>query len=91
MTIENKGDTLSCSMCGTKWEPTRVVTAAPKSPYGTNTNSATSPKKSPPGGKPKKKIVGKNESGVELEYAKKVDVHMYKAGSTARPGHGASY
>jgi len=91
-TVENKADALACSMCGARWEATRVVTNPTSSSYGSAT-STTSPKKSPsaPGGKPKRKIVGKNESGVELQYAKSVDVHMYKAGSTARPGHGASY
>lgn len=44
-----------------------------------------------PGAAPKKKIVSKASSGVELEYAKKVDVYNYKSGTTALPGHGASY
>ena len=43
------------------------------------------------GVKPKKKIVSKADSGVELEYAKKVDIFNYKSGSAAVPGHGASY
>jgi len=87
-TVQNKSDASQCSMCGTKWEPKRVVTPAPKA--NSPNQAATGPKKSP-GGKQKKKIVGKNESGVELEYAKKVDVYNYKTGSTAVPGHGASY
>jgi len=86
-TVENKADSLTCSMCGTRWEPVRVVTNAPKAASVTSTGAAS---KKSPGGKPKKKIVGKNESGVELEYAKKVDVHVYKAGSKSIPGHGAS-
>jgi len=76
-------------MCGTRWEPVRVVTNVPKGASVTSTSTGSASKKVP-GGKPKKKIVGKNESGVELEYAKKVDVHVYKAGSKAIPGHGAS-
>jgi len=84
--VENKVDATQCSMCGTRWEPTKIVTAPQKAAA-----KAGGPAKRSPGGKQKKKIVGKNESGVELEYAKKVDVYVYKTGSTARPGHGASY
>lgn len=85
MTNDRAG--LKCTMCGNarpKFDPT-VMRQKALTPKSSSTVRAV------PGAKPKKKIISKSESGVELEYAKKVDMFNYKAGSTALPGHGASY
>jgi len=85
--VSNDKSGLKCKMCGND---------RPKSDPAAQRKQSLVPKssvqmKGMPGVKPKKKIVSKAASGVELEYAKKVDVYTYKTGTTAIAKHGASY
>jgi hypothetical protein len=88
--VPNDRSSLKCNMCGAdrpQFDPTvakRNMISATKQPPAKNTRPGA-------GQGPKKKIISKASSGVELEYAKKVDVYNYKSGSAAVPGHGASY
>jgi len=84
----------NCVMCGTKYRPPAPAPAkgAAATAGGATETTKKKPTAATAGAVPKKKqIVSKAGSGIELKYAKGVDNCTYKAGSNAKPGHGAGY
>jgi len=86
--VENTPGRTTCIMCGTKYKPT----APAPSPGALKTNTPDSKKKANPQAlvSKKKQIVSKAGAGIELQYAKGLEM-TYKSGTTAIPGHGAGY
>jgi len=88
--VVNNANKDNCVMCGNKYRP-----PAPSPVKGAAKEGGAANKKKAPvatGAGPKKKqITSKAGAGIELKYAKGVDNCTYKAGSNAKPGHGAGY
>jgi len=86
--VSNQSNRENCVMCGTKYKP-------PAPSPSKNPGAVADKKKKAPGpagaGPKKKAIVTKAGAGIELQYAKGVDIFNYKSGSTSIPGHGAGY
>jgi len=90
--VVNNSQKDNCVMCGNKYRPPAptAVKGAAKEGGATATNKKKGPVATGTGPK-KKQITSKAGAGIELKYAKGVDNCTYKAGSNAKPGHGAGY